>query len=165
MKRIIAIFSLCAVLLLSGGGVAAGQNLVEKYGNCLLSETINVSRKMFYSMMPMMGFDKDTKQLMKNLNVGKIVYLNMIKCNDIDKEAIDADVREAVESGKFVAMDSKSVDEGRISVLFYVDNDHIKQMMIYTPAPETSLIQINCYAGIQALTTLKPASGSTPKEN
>ncbi|MBR5056689.1 MAG: hypothetical protein IKX03_05790 [Bacteroidales bacterium] len=92
---------------------------------------------------------------MKNLNVGKVVYLNMIDSPEADCKALDAEIREAVVTGRYIALDSASLDENRVSMLFYVDNDHIKQVLMYTPPPKTSLIQIGCYARVTALSTKK----------
>ena len=148
------------MLLAAASGTAAGQvNFVSKYSSCERADTVQIGRRMFYSLVSVTGFDKQTRQLMKNLNVGRVVYLNMLECSQEDCAALDAEVRKAAESGHYVALDSTSIELGKVSMLFYVDNDHIKQMVMYTPPPKTSLIQIGCYANVSALSTRKPGEG------
>lgn len=157
--------TVCAVLLFAGGPAAfCQQNFVSRYSTCEKADTLKIGRSSFYSLMSVSGFDKETRQLMKNLDIGKVIYLNMIECRDEDKKALDDDIRQAAASGKYVAMDSTSVVDGRLSMLFYADNGHIKQMLMYTPAPKTSLIQIQCYANLNALTTTKASAAAAKKE-
>ena len=166
MKRFFLLFSICAALLIAECRNVAGQvNFVSKYSSCERADTVQIGRRMFYSLVSVTGFDKKTRQLMKNLNVGRVVYLNMLECSQEDCAALDAEVREAAASGNYIALDSTSLELGKVSMLFYVDNDHIKQMVMYTPPPKTSLIQIGCYANISALSTKKPSEeGETEKK-
>ena len=160
MKRFFLLFSICAALLIAECRNVAGQvNFVSKYSSCERADTVQIGRRMFYSLVSLTGFDRETRQLMKNLNVGRVVYLNMMECAQEDCDALDADIRKAADSGQYIALDSTSVEQGRISMLFYVDNDHIKQMVMYTPPPKPSLIQIGCYANVSALSTKKIKPG------
>lgn len=165
MNRLKIMLIVCTVLLLGGGPAAFCQpNYVSRYSSCKKADTLKIGRQTFYSLISVSGFDKDTRQLMKNLNIGKVVYLNMIDCRQEDKDALDADIRQAAASGKYVAIDSTSMDAGRISMLFYADNGHIKQVLMYTPEPATSLIQIQCYAKLEALTTVKASAAANKKD-
>lgn len=156
MKRILTAFILALGILAATGTDAFCQtNFVSRYSSCKNADTLKISRKSFYRLISVTGYDKDMKQLMKNLEVGKVVYLNMVKCSDEDKAALDFDIESAVASGRYVSMDSTSVEKGTVSMLFYADNDHIKQVLMYTPAPMSSLIQIQCYARLSALSTKK----------
>ena len=90
---------------------------------------------------------------------GKVVYLNMIDSPEADCRALDSEIREVVANGQYIPLDSTSLEQGRVSMLFYVDNEHIKQMLMYTPPPKTSLIQIGCYANYHMLSTEKFKGG------
>lgn len=156
MKKILTTVILAfGILTAAGPDVFCQTNFVSRYSSCNNADTLKISRNAFYRLISLTGYDKDTRQLLKNLNVGKVVYLNMVKCSDADKKALDFDIESAVASGRYVSMDSTSVERGLISMLFYADNDHVKQVLMYTPAPETSLIQIQCYARLSALSTKK----------
>ena len=154
MRRLFLLVATLA-LLLPGVASRAQVNFVSKYSTCDNADTVQINRRSFYSLIGMTGYDKKTRQLLKNLNVGKVVYLNMIDSPEADCKALDAEIREAVVTGRYIALDSASLDENRVSMLFYVDNDHIKQVLMYTPPPKTSLIQIGCYARVTALSTKK----------
>jgi len=156
MRKFLTAVILAFGLLAATGTEAFCQiNFVSRYSTCKNADTLKIGRKTFYRLISVTGYDKDTKQLMKNLEVGNVVYLNMVKCSEADKKALDYDISSAVASGKYVSIDSTSVEKGKISMLFYSDNDHVKQVLMYTPAPETSLIQIQCYARLSALSTKK----------
>ena len=143
------------ILLLQGAQLRAQVNFVRKYSVCENADTVQIRRRAFYSLVGMTGYDKKTRQLLKNLNVGKVVYLNMLESPESDCQALDDEIRTAVATGQYTALDSAALDEGRVSMLFYADNDHIKQVLVYTPPPKTSLIQIGCYARGAALSTRK----------
>ncbi len=156
MKRFLLLFALCTALIATGSISARAQiNFVSKYSTCENADTVQIKRGAFYSLIGVTGYDKHTRQLMKNLNVGKVVYLNMIDSPEADCRALDAEIREAVATGQYIALDSTSLEQERVSMLFFVDNDHVKQVLMYTPLPRTSLIQIGCYARVSALSTRK----------
>ena len=160
MEKALLLIALCTALMLAGGSNAAAQiNFVSKYSSCENADTVLIKRNAFYSLISVTGYDKKTKQLMKNLNVGKVVYLNMIDSPEADCRALDSEIREAVANGQYIPLDSTSLEQGRVSMLFYVDNEHIKQMLMYTPPPKTSLIQIGCYANYHMLSTEKFKGG------
>ena len=160
MKKALLLIALCTALMLAGGSNAAAQiNFVSKYSSCENADTVLIKRNAFYSLISVTGYDKKTKQLMKNLNVGKVVYLNMIDSPETDCRALDSEIREVVANGQYIPLDSTSLEQGRVSMLFYVDNEHIKQMLMYTPPPKTSLIQIGCYANYHMLSTEKFKGG------
>lgn len=155
MKRSLSTVLLTIALML-GGVAASGQiNYVSRYSSCKGADTVLVGRRAFYSLISVTGYDRHTRQLLKNLNVGKVVYLDMLGCSEEDCGLLDTDIRTAVSEGIYTALDPASLDEGRVSMLFFVENDHIKQMLLYTPPPGTSLIQIGCYAKLSALSTKK----------
>ena len=154
MRRLFLLVATLA-LLLPGAASRAQVNFVSKYSTCENADTVQIKRNVFYSLISVSGYDRESRQLMKNLNVGKVVYLNMIDSPEADCKALDTEIREAVETGQYIALDSTSLDQGRVSMLFYVDNDHVKQVLMYTPPPATSLIQIGCYARVSALSTKK----------
>ena len=156
MKRFLLLFALCTALTATGSWSARAQiNFVSKYSTRENADTVQIKRGAFYSLIGVTGYDKHTRQLMKNLNVGKVVYLNMIDSPEADCRALDAEIREAVATGQYIALDSTSLEQERVSMLFFVDNDHVKQVLMYTPPPRTSLIQIGCYARVSALSTRK----------
>lgn len=160
MRRRSLSTALLTIALMLGGVAASGQiNYVSRYSSCEGADTVLVGRRAFYSLISVTGYDRDTRQLMKNLNVGKVVYLNMLECPQEDCGHLDADIKAAVSAGLYTALDSTSLDEGRVSMLFFVENDHVKQMLLYTPPPRTSLIQIGCYAKLSALSTKKLIGG------
>ena len=160
MKRFLLLFALCTALIATGSRSALAQiNFVSKYSTCENADTVQIKRGAFYSLIGVTGYDKHTRQLMKNLNVGKVVYLNMIDSPEADCRALDSEIREVVANGQYIPLDSTSLEQGRVSMLFYVDNEHIKQMLMYTPPPKTSLIQIGCYANYHMLSTEKFKGG------
>lgn len=156
--------AVCAALLLWAPAAFCQRNFVSTYAGCQNADTLRIGRSTFYSLVSVSGFDRDTRRLMKNLNIGKVIYLNMIECSDRDKYALDDEIRKAAASGEYVAIDSTSVESGRVSMLFYADNGHIKQVVMYTPAPKTSLIQIQCYAKLNALTTARTEAASRKED-
>jgi|GEM_PF-4566223 hypothetical protein len=132
-KRIIVV--LCTLLCALSGAVAAyaQKDIINTYSAKQNAEVMTLSKGEFNLMKPLLGLDKQTKQILRALNIQSVDFLVMNKCSREDKDSFIKSVNLLHESGAFISI-AKSEPEAKLEkgdFLFKPEDDRITEMLIY----------------------------------
>lgn len=140
---------ICAVAFCLTAAAQNAATIVEKYGKLESSEFVSLDRKTFNLLKPMMGLDKQTRQLFKALDIRVVDMLNMEKCSEEEKASLVKELESLVKDGHYLSARELSEDvdlEEGSDFIFAVKDETITDFVIYASKKDGSLVvmRIGC---------------------
>jgi len=149
MKRIILI----AAALLAVAPLFAQNSFTERYSTADNAETITLTKAQFNLIQPLIGLDKETRKLLKALNLSQFTMINLSRCNDAVKDRVREDFNNAGQGGIYQRIDDS---EDSRDMLFRIEEGYvITEFLLLMDKKDKDgpvIILIDCNARIDDIT-------------